>query len=73
MSMGLLEVLIRVIRSWEVLAVTIVLIFYFFLVSHAARGRKRPHTMARTLPGKKRKAALTGEPDLETTESDDLG
>jgi hypothetical protein len=73
MSKELVDVLIQVIKSWEVLAVTGVLIIYFFLVSHAVRGRRRPGTMARTIAAGKSKAAPAGEPDVETPEDDDLG
>jgi hypothetical protein len=73
MSKELINVLIQVIGSWEVLAVTGVLIVYFFLVSHAARGKRRPHSAARTTVAAKSKAASTGQPDVETTEGDDLG
>jgi hypothetical protein len=73
MSKELMNVLIQVLKSWEVLAVTGVLIVYFFLVSHAARGRRRAHSMARTISVKKSRAASTGQPDVETTEGDDLG
>ena len=68
-----MNVLIQVIKSWEVLAVTGVLIFYFFLVSHAARGQRRPRSAARTITAPKSKAAPIGQPDVETTEGDDLG
>jgi hypothetical protein len=71
MSKELFDVLVQVIRSWEVLAVTGVLIIYLLLVFHAARGHKRPRAMARTIIPKKSKAV--GEPDVETTEDDDLG
>ncbi|MDR1444794.1 MAG: hypothetical protein LBI94_07940 [Treponema sp.] len=75
MSKELPNVLIQVIMSWQVLAVTGVLILYLFLVFYAARTRKRPSSAARTTirtRGRKR-SALTGEPDVETPESDDLG
>jgi hypothetical protein len=73
MSKELMAVLVQVIKSWEVLAVTGVLIVYFFLVSHAARGRRRTHSVARTIPVSKSKTAPVGQPDVETTEDDDLG
>lgn len=73
MSRELMDVLIQVIKSWEVLAVTGVLIIYFFLISHTARGRRRSRTMARTSLAGKAKAAPVGEPDVETTGDDDLG
>ncbi|MDR1025600.1 MAG: hypothetical protein LBL56_07720 [Treponema sp.] len=70
-----MDVLIQVIMSWQVLAVTGVLILYFFLVSHAARTHKRPGSVARTTAVIKPKKgpAPTGEPDVETSEDDDLG
>lgn len=70
-----MNVLFQVIKSWEVLAVTAVLIVYFFLISYAARGHRRPGSPARTITaGKaKRRSAPSGEPDVETPEGNDLG
>jgi hypothetical protein len=64
-----------VIISWQVLAVTGALIVYLFLVSYAARTHKRPGSVARTTAASrpKRGPAPTGEPDVETSENDDLG
>jgi hypothetical protein len=73
MSKELIEMLIQVIKSWQVLAVTGVLVVYFFLVSSVTRGHKRPRSVARTTPASKGKAVPVGEPDVETTDDDDLG
>jgi hypothetical protein len=73
MSAELLDVLIQVIKSWQVLAVTGVLILYFFLVSYAARSHKRPGSPARTTGRAKKGSAVSGEPDVETPEGNDLG
>jgi hypothetical protein len=75
MSKELVEVLAQVITSWQVLAVTGVLIIYLFLVFSTARGRRRPHAMARTFTaaGAKNRAPPAGEPDVETPEGNDLG
>jgi hypothetical protein len=75
MSQELLSVLIQVIKSWQVLAVTGVLIVYFFLISYAARSHRRPGSPARTgVAGRARKGpAISGEPDVETPEGNDLG
>ncbi|MDR3248026.1 MAG: hypothetical protein LBT39_04495 [Treponema sp.] len=73
MSKELFSLLIQVIRSWQVLAVTGALIVYFLLVSSVTRGHKRPRSVARTTVASKGKAAPVGEPDVETTDSDDLG
>jgi hypothetical protein len=74
MSKELLEVLLQVITSWQVLAVTGVLLVYFSIVFSAARGRKRPRSMARTTGAVKAKDRTpVGEPDMETPEGNDLG
>jgi hypothetical protein len=75
MPQDLFSVLIQVIQSWQVLAVTGALILYFFLISHAARGHRRPGAPARTRgPGEAKKGPPpVGEPDLETPEGNDLG
>jgi hypothetical protein len=73
MSKELIELLIQVIKSWQVLAVTGVLVIYFLLVSSVTRGHRRPRSVARTTPVSKGKAVPVGEPDVETTDSDDLG
>ncbi|MDR3248257.1 MAG: hypothetical protein LBT39_05670 [Treponema sp.] len=73
MSKELIALLIQVIKSWQVLTVTGVLVIYFLLVSSVARGHRRPRSIARTTPAAKGKSAPTGEPDVETPEGDDLG
>jgi hypothetical protein len=75
MSKELMDVLGQVITSWQVLSVTGVLVLYFLLVTHVARGHRRPGGRARTIPAARAKdrAAPAGEPDLETPEGNDLG
>jgi hypothetical protein len=75
MSKELIEVLFQVVKSWQVLAVTGALILYFFLISKVTRGHRRPRAIARTNPLGKTKGAPApvGEPDVETTDNDDLG
>lgn len=62
------RLLIQVITSWQVLAVTVILIIYFCIVSYVARVYyRRP----------RRPAAFSGgaekSEDFVTSESDDLG
>ena len=64
------NLLIQVITSWQVLAVTLVIIFYFFLVSYVARlYHRRPRKAP--LPKKKKDKEQVEEPVLD--ESDELG
>jgi len=51
-SKELSELLIQVIKSWQVIAVTIVLVFFMYLVSYAARRYHRPHTVSKSKPKK---------------------
>jgi hypothetical protein len=71
------NLIIQLITSWQVILVTIVVFFYFFLVSYVARlhyklkapGMSRPPKMKK-IPRKETSAAI----EAELTEgSDDLG
>jgi hypothetical protein len=73
MSKELIDLLIQVIRSWQVLAVTGVLIVYFLLISNVTRKHHRPRMVARTTRATKGAPPPVGEPDVETTDNDDLG
>jgi Tfp pilus assembly protein PilO len=64
------NLLIQVITSWQVIAVTIVIILYFFLVSYVAKVYHRRPRKAKTSLSKK-KEAKSEEPVLD--ESDELG
>jgi hypothetical protein len=58
------DMLIQVITTWQVIAASIVVILYFFLVSYVARIRRtaRPSRMSR----KKRNKASAGPVAVET-------
>ena len=63
-SKELTELLYQVIKSWQVIAVTLALIFYMYLVSYAARRYRRPRSVSKSKPQKVKpapKAAITEE------------
>lgn len=72
------ELIIQVLTTWQVIAMTVVLILYYFLVSYAARTYRRPRLTAppaiKALKERKERKprAPKGEPDVETGD-DDLG
>jgi hypothetical protein len=69
----LIGLLGQVISSWQVIAVSVALILYMFLVSYVARTYKRPSGPSLIRRVKKDAPPPVGEPDLETSDSDDLG
>jgi len=69
----LTEVLVQVVTSWQVIAVTVVLMVFIFLVNSAARMRGAPPSMPSLKPDKKvRKAAAAATPEVSSDE-DGLG
>ena len=62
------RLLIKVISSWQVIAVTIALVVYFSLVNYVTRVHQR---RPRILPKKKPKPSAPEEP--ATSETDELG
>ncbi|MDR0624036.1 MAG: hypothetical protein LBG10_06345 [Treponema sp.] len=78
-SKDMTALLIRVISSWQVIAVTVVFILYTFLVSYVARLYRRPRPMS-MLPSrpKAKKTKAAGAPESGEAESaedagDELG
>jgi flagellar biosynthesis/type III secretory pathway M-ring protein FliF/YscJ len=64
--MTLLETIKRVLVSWQVIAVTVVLILYWFLVSYTASARKRrPAPDPKTAKQKRPKRPKQEKPDVE--------
>ncbi|MDR2501301.1 MAG: hypothetical protein LBD37_09550 [Treponema sp.] len=67
------ELIVQVVSSWQVIAVTLVVILYFSLVSYVTKVHYRPHTSAAP-KGKRRKAKKAApESDVISADSDDLG
>jgi hypothetical protein len=74
-SPDIIALLITVISSWQVIAVTIVIVLYFFLVTYVARLYHRPHSISASpsKPHKKDKAAPPPAETPEATDDDELG
>jgi len=51
-SKELTELFIQVIESWQVIAVTIALVVYMYLVGYVARRYHRPHSVSKSKPRK---------------------
>jgi flagellar biosynthesis/type III secretory pathway M-ring protein FliF/YscJ len=66
------DFLIKVIASWQVIAVTVVLIIYFFLVSYVARLHRR-HSGFSSLSRQKKENASQSAAEVLTASSDDEG
>jgi len=49
------SLLFQVIKSWQVIAVTIVLVLYISLVNYASRAHKKPAFVSKIKPKKKEK------------------
>lgn len=65
------ELLLRVLTSWQVIAVTVAVFFYFFLVSSAARTRRSRAASFSSKPKKKKKdraKAVSEDGEAETME-----
>jgi hypothetical protein len=69
----LISLLKQVITSWQVIAVSVALVLYIFLVSYVARTYQRPRASPFIGRPKRGVPPPAGEPDLETSDSDDLG
>jgi len=55
-SEELTKILFQVIKSWQVIAVTIVLVLYISLVGYAARAHHKPVSVSKNKPRKKGKS-----------------
>jgi len=69
------RMLVQVISSWQVLAATVVLVLYVFLVNYVARLYRRPGRPRRfslPLPKRKRKAAAAEASPITPSENDEL-
>lgn len=70
MKPELIDVIKKVISSWQVIAVTIVLVFYFMLVSYVARFYHQPRSSFDSPPKQKGEAPAEALP--ESGEDEDL-
>ncbi|QQO10792.1 hypothetical protein [Breznakiella homolactica] len=73
-SKELLDLILELLKSWQVIGVTVVLIFYFALVLYVARLYRRPRAGGFSAPRKAKKAKPKPAPAAEiSVEDDDLG
>ncbi|MDR0583061.1 MAG: hypothetical protein LBG57_01745 [Treponema sp.] len=56
-SKEIVALLLQVVTSWQVIAVTLAVLIYMSLVSYVARTRHRPRSISRNKPKKKEAAA----------------
>ncbi|MDR2922751.1 MAG: hypothetical protein LBU85_05355 [Treponema sp.] len=56
------NLLFQVIKSWQVIAVSVALILYMSLVSYAARTHHKPASVSKTKPKKKEKNKAAEKP-----------
>jgi Na+-transporting methylmalonyl-CoA/oxaloacetate decarboxylase gamma subunit len=54
-SKELSELLFQVIKSWQVIAVTVVLVLYMSLVGYVLRSHHKPASVSKTKPKKQKK------------------
>ena len=71
-SEELRSLLLQVIKSWQVIAVSIALILYMSLVSYAARAHRKPASVSKTKPKKIKqpKKDKTAEKPKESAEAE---
>lgn len=63
----LFDLLIQVLKSWQVIAVTIAIILYMSLVSYVARAYRRPRAVSKTRPRRKRAEIAAASPEEVTS------
>jgi len=71
------ELLTEILKSWQVIAITVVLVIYMYIVSYVARKHRRPIAIKKVKIAKKEKAAPAAAGPEETESSldsnDELG
>jgi heme/copper-type cytochrome/quinol oxidase subunit 2 len=74
-SREIFDLLIQVVTSWQVIAVTVAVVLYIFLVSYVARLYHRPRSVSifpsKPKKVKEKKAAAAEGPEVST--NDELG
>ena len=63
------ELLFQVITSWQVIAITVVLVMYMFLVNYVSRSYNRPRRVSRSRPRKTKAAQRLKSGPNEVTDS----
>jgi len=68
-SEELRNLLIQVIKSWQVIAVSIAIILYISLVNYASRAHKKPAFVSKLKPKKKEKKEKKEKPKKDKSAS----
>ena len=71
-SEDFLELFLQVIKSWQVIAVTVTLVIYIFLVNYVARTHRRPRFVSKSKPKKVKAAAVEKTTPKEEHEDDNI-
>ena len=70
-SKEVIDLLFQVVKSWQVIAMTVVLVAYMFFFNYVARGQRRPRSVSKSKPRKlkaakaMKKATPSEAPDSE--------
>jgi ATP/ADP translocase len=64
-SNKLTELFFQVITSWQVIAVTIALVLFIYIVNYVSRSYHRPRSVSKSKPKKKKEAAAPAENPAE--------
>jgi len=70
-SEELINLLLQVIKSWQVIAVTIALVLYMSMVNYVLRSHHRPASVSRTKPKKKEKKEKPKKEKPKESEDED--
>jgi len=72
----LIKIVLQVFTSWQVIAITIAILLYIFLINHVAKSYHRPRTNKKVKVKKKKEAspaANTNDVIPQNDSNDDLG
>jgi hypothetical protein len=51
-SGGMVDLVIQLIKTWQVIAVTVAIVLYVFLINYVARSYHRPRSVSKSKPKK---------------------
>nr|AGS51935.1 hypothetical protein [uncultured bacterium contig00003] len=72
-SKEFLELLTQIIKSWQVIAVTVALVIYMYIVSYVSRSYHHPRVKKVKAPKAKKAEAAAAATGPEETQSSDSG
>ena len=72
-NIGLRDLILQVISSWQVIAATVVILIYIFLVNYVARTKRITRLQNRLKMKKPKKEKNVAAPPEETADDSELG